>query len=276
MEEQLLKDYNDLEKGAYLGAIASIATADRQASDEEYQFIEALAETANVSDDQKAAILNAAKDSSNVSIKKCLDTLKNSELKYSLLTDLISFAKSDGNYSTEEEHKIQEMAQYLNINQEQFGTINTFVDKSTEATKNGEDVTQPGFLSSSGLGNMFQKVGIPSGGLFKGLIGMLAPILIGKMLSGRSRGGNSGGGLGGAIGGMLGGGGGGNIGGMLGGNSGGLGGGLLGSLLGGDSGNTRLGQTGGGFGSIFSMLNGGKGYGGIGNVLGSLFGGNKR
>ena len=34
-DEKLLKDYSDLEKGSYLGAIASIATADRAASEEE-------------------------------------------------------------------------------------------------------------------------------------------------------------------------------------------------------------------------------------------------
>ena len=43
---QLLKDYSDTEKGAYLGAIASIASADHQVTEQELQFLSALAKTA--------------------------------------------------------------------------------------------------------------------------------------------------------------------------------------------------------------------------------------
>ena len=51
--EKLLKDYSDMEKGAYLGAISSIATADHSASEEEIEYIMALADSADLSEDQK-------------------------------------------------------------------------------------------------------------------------------------------------------------------------------------------------------------------------------
>ena len=40
--EKLLKEYSDLEKGAYLGAISSIATADHSATEEEVEYIMAF------------------------------------------------------------------------------------------------------------------------------------------------------------------------------------------------------------------------------------------
>ena len=51
--EKLLRDYSDIEKGSYLGAIASIATADRTASEEELEYIQTLADSAELSPEQK-------------------------------------------------------------------------------------------------------------------------------------------------------------------------------------------------------------------------------
>ncbi len=56
-QEQILEGHSDIEKGAYLGAIASIATADRQATKEEEEYIEALCDAANISPTQKEAVL---------------------------------------------------------------------------------------------------------------------------------------------------------------------------------------------------------------------------
>jgi hypothetical protein len=70
--EKLLKDYNDVEKGSYLGAIASIATADRQASEEEIEFIEALADSAELSTEQKEAVMRAATELSGDELKHAL------------------------------------------------------------------------------------------------------------------------------------------------------------------------------------------------------------
>ena len=109
-DEKLLKDYSDLEKGSYLGAIASIATADRAASEEELEYIEALADSAELSEQQKEAVQKAATELSGEELEKCLDNLKNSELRFSLITDLIAFAESDQHYTQEEKASIEKMA----------------------------------------------------------------------------------------------------------------------------------------------------------------------
>src|SRR5690349_24495310 len=110
MEQQtdrILAGYTDREKGAYLGAIASIATADRSASEEELNHLRTLAQAAELSPEQEAAVVRAAEEMSPEELKKCLDILKTSKLKYSLVADVMTFAKVDGNYTEEEKENIK-------------------------------------------------------------------------------------------------------------------------------------------------------------------------
>jgi uncharacterized tellurite resistance protein B-like protein len=231
--ETILEGYSDHEKGAYLGAIASIATADREASPEELEYIDHLCEAAQLSEKQKQAVRQAATELTGEELNRCLDILKGSELKYSLVTDLMAFAKSDNNYSEKEEENITKISRYLGIDQKQFSLLDQFADESVHQP----ETTQAQGILGGRLGNQLQNAGINTGSLFKGLIGIAAPILIGSMLS-RNRGR---GGLGGALGGGL--------------------GGLLG------------GGMSGGLGSVIGMLNGGRGMGSTGGLFGRIFGG---
>src|SRR5919107_70354 len=101
--QAILQGSSDIEKGAYLGAIASIATADRQATEDEIEYLAQLSEAAGLSAEQSEAVIKAAREISDEEAKRCLDVLKNSDLKYSLITDLIAFAKSDNQYTEEEQ-----------------------------------------------------------------------------------------------------------------------------------------------------------------------------
>src|SRR6478735_1385295 len=288
-EVQLLKDYSDTEKGAYLGAIASIATADREASPQEIQFLDALADSAHLSGDSKGAVLSVAKDPKNLSVQKCLDVLKASDLRYTFITDVMSFAKADGNLTGEEESLIKGMADYLGVNQEQYGVLKQFVEVADESARKGE-VVQPQALSGQaadpegGFDSMLKKVGIPTNGLMKGILAIAAPLLISKVLMGNRRGGMMGGmGSGGGMGGLLGGGLlAGLLGSVLGGgmSRGGMGG--LGGLMGGGStmgGGGGLGSVLGGLGGLMGGARGGMGGGimggGLGSILGSVLGGRR-
>ena len=227
--ETILEGHSDLEKGAYLGAIASIATADRVASEEEIEHIEELCDAAQLSQQQKELVVQAATELSGEELNRCLDQLKGSDLKYSLVTDLIAFAKSDENYSEEEEQSVQKIAQYLGVSQKQFSLLDQFAEKATSSEASPHEVTKPSFLSSLGLQDKMQNAGINTGGLLKGLIGFAGPMILGGLLSGamNRRGGFGGGGLtsGGGLGSLIG---------MLsGGNRFGNAGGLLGRLGGG-------------------------------------------
>jgi uncharacterized tellurite resistance protein B-like protein len=244
-DTHILKDYSDQEKTAYIASIASIATADREATEEEIEFIQALADTAGLSPADEQGVLQSARDTTNASLPQHLSILKNSNLRFSLITDIISFAKADGHYTPQEEAKIKGIASYLNINETQFSTLNHVVDHAATAGKNGHDITGQGFLDSSSIGNKLQESGISSG-FMKGALAFIAPVIMSRMM-GRSR--TSMGGMGG---------------GLLGGLLGGMGGGMMGGI-----------GSRGGLGSIFSTLAGGRSYGsqgGFGSMLGGLGG----
>ncbi len=252
MEQQttILAGAGDTEKGAYLGVIASLATADHQASEEEIEYIQALCESAELSDAQTQNVLAAAQESSDNHLKQNLDALRNSDLRFSLVTDLITFAKSDQNYSEAEKQHVQQIAQYLQVNQEQFSLLNQYSDEASRL-EDPQQAASPNFLANSGMQQKMQSAGINTGGLMRGLLSFAGPMILASML--RRRGG-------GGLGGMMGGG----LGGMMGG--GGLGGALGGMLGGGGM------RGGGGLGSLIGMLSGGRGMSGAGGMLGRMFG----
>ena len=193
--KSVLEGYSDQEKGAYLGAIASLATADRSASEEEVQHIRDLAEDAGLSKEQTESVVSAASELSGEELKRCLDILKTSNLRFSLVTDLIAFAESDGTFSQEERDNVQKITEYLGIDKTQYSLLDQFVHRSAETSRSPEEIAKPGFLESLGLKDQFAKAGINVGSLGKGLLGFLGPMLLGGMMGrmGRGRTGSMGG-----------------------------------------------------------------------------------
>ncbi|MFB9861884.1 tellurite resistance TerB family protein [Rufibacter immobilis] len=260
----LLKEYSEQEKGAYLGALATIASADGHVSEEEITFLQLMAEAAELPQNVQEEVVSIAKNPSQISLQRCLDVLKGSPLRFSFVTDIISFAKSDGEYTAEEQQRISEIGKYLGIDQKQFSILDQFVDKANQAQEHGEDPTSNSFLSKSGFGDMFKNAGI-SPGMVTGMLGVLAPIVISGMMN-RRRGSMMGGGMG-----M-----GGGLGGLLGGL---LGGGMMGR--GGMYGSGRMGGL-GSMASILGGLGGRRGYGGgmasggLGGLLGGILGGGRK
>ena len=251
MEQQMtiLEGYSDREKGAYLAAIASLATADRSAGEQELQYLNALAEGANISDEQRQIIHQAAQSQSGEDLKHYLDVLKGSDLRFSLVSDMIAFASADGNYGAEEKANIDQVAQYLGVNQQQVSVLDQFTKAAVQqAPQHTDQNASPNFLGGLGFGDKLKGAGIDSNKLFKGALGVLGPILLAQMF--RRRGATMPGG-----GGMFGGSGGGGL-------LGGAGGGLLGGLLGG--------------GLLGGLLSGGRGFGSTGGLLGRVLGGGGR
>ena len=307
MNTQLLQNYSEDEKTAYLSAIASLATADRQASPAEGQFLQALSQQAGLSPESTQQVAAAANDSTNESIQQHLDVLKNSDLRYSLVTDLISFSRADGAYSNDEEAMVNKMSQYLGINQQQQQTLETVVDQAADVAHNPQDPAKEGFFSS--IGDKLSSVGIPKGALMAGLLGVVAPMVLSKVMGGGSSNANANAGYGdqsdygdqsssgGGLGGLLSGGLGGLLSGAAQSGMGGLLGGLLGNVMGGGAGagvpQQQSAIGGGGLGSIMSVLgglggqpnqraasSGGGGLsglmgGGMGSLLGGLLGGER-
>ena len=292
MNTQLLQNYSESEKTAYLSSIASLATADRQASPAEGQFLQALCQQAGLSADSTQQVSTAAQDPNNETIQQHLNVLKSSDLRYSLITDLISFSRADGAYSNDEEAMVDKISQYLGINQQQQQTLETVVDEAAEVAHNPQDPAKEGFFGS--ISDKLSSVGIPKGALMAGLLGVVAPMVLSKVMGGGSSNANDGYGnqnSSDGLGGLLGGGMGGLLSGAAQSGMGGMLGGLLGSVMGGGAGagvpqqQSAIGS--GGLGSIMSVLGGlggqpnqrsaSAGGGGLGSLLGggmgSLLGG---
>ena len=241
--QTILLEHNEEEKTAYLTAIASIATADREASENEIQSLNTLCESAGLSEESTQQVIDSATEINSDKLTDSLLVLKNSELKYSLITDLIAFAKTDSDYTDAERQSVEKIATYLGVNQGQFSLLNQVADETTQSQNLADNQGGGGFLSSLGIEEKLKSAGINGGSLLKGLIAFAAPFLISKLMSGRSNNtsNNS------------------SQGGIFGGENSSSGG--LGSLLGG-----------GGLGSIIGMINGGRGFGNAGGLLGKIFG----
>ncbi|SMB81921.1 hypothetical protein SAMN00120144_3030 [Hymenobacter roseosalivarius DSM 11622] len=288
-DNEVLQNYSEQEKTAYLSVIASLASADRQASDAEIEFLQQLSQAAGLSSGAAQQVVSAAQDANNSTVQQNLDVLRGSELRFSLVTDLISFARADGAYSNDEEAMVNKISAYLGINQQQQHTLEQVVDQAEKVPHDANDPAKQGFFG--GITDKLASAGIPKGALMGGLLGIVAPMVLSRVMGGGSRGGMMGGGgmgglmggstMGGLMGGMGGSGmGGSGMGGLLGGL---LGGGLLGNVLGGGGGQQQLPQQGshvgsGGLGSLTSILGGlggrpnsaprSAGGGGLGSLLG--------
>lgn len=255
MEHTILEGYSNMEKSAYLGAIASIATADRTATDDEMDYLDALCESANLSEEQTQLINEVASTKvADEDLHKFLDVLKGSELRFSLISDLIAFAQADQNYSEDEKQTVKNVADYLGLNQEQFSVLNQFTKKAVEEAPTAglekADASPQGFLDNLGFGDKLKNAGINTNSLLKGALGIIGPMILARMLSGgRSRRRRGGGGL---------------FGGLLGGGSS-MGGGLLGGLSGLLAGGGLLG----------GLLGRGRGFGNAGGLLGRILGGRR-
>jgi uncharacterized tellurite resistance protein B-like protein len=246
--ETILAGYSEQEKAAYLGALAALATADREATGQELDHFREIAQAAGLSPELEQEILHAAQDVSGQDLKKCLDVLKTSDLRYSLITDLIALAKADDSYTEDEKRNIEKVSRYLQVDQNQFSVLDQYVSQAAETPHAAEEIAKPGFQKSLGMQDKFLNAGFNPGAIGKSLFGFLGPMLLGGMAARALGGGRRSSGMGGMLGGLLGGGS------MMGGGGFGLPGGLSGGL-----------------GSILSGMNQSRNNQSMGGLFGRLF-----
>ncbi len=188
MSAQLLEGYSALEKTAYVSAIASIATADQSASESEIAYLKNLTRSAELTEAETAQVLTAAVETNGQGLKAALDVLKNSELRFSLVTDLIAFAQSDNDLAQPEKTHISAIATYLEINPAQMEALNEYVRQTVTppAALPLSEQSEGGWgslLSGSGIGQKLQSSGINIGSLAKGLLSFVGPMILGNLLN---------------------------------------------------------------------------------------------
>lgn len=191
-ETSILDGRSDLEKCAYLAAIASIATADRVATQDEQDRLMSLINAANLSDRGRQYVQSAAADVSGTELNKSLAVLRESDLKYALVADLMAFAKADDDYNEQEQHSVQRIAEYLGVDHAQFAALDQFAEGATISDVPPERYSDPALFTSSEIGNKLRGAGINGSGLVKGIIALAAPLLLSKMFGGPRTSGNMG------------------------------------------------------------------------------------
>lgn len=189
MSVEILTGASQEEKRAYIAAIASIATADNVASENEINYLVDLGKHAGLSEDDQAYVKEAAMDPSGGQLRDSLDVLKSSELRFSLVTDLIAFAESDQQLAGEEKTHISSVANYLGVDAKQVEMLQEYVQYAASNPINQ-------FSSGDQAGGLMDKLkgsGIDMGMLTKGLISFVGPMILGNLVSkGMNKGGKTG------------------------------------------------------------------------------------
>jgi uncharacterized tellurite resistance protein B-like protein len=178
--ETILEGHSDLEKGAYLGAIASLSTADAEAGDREMEYLKELCRAARLSEQQERSVMKAASDPPGEELTLHLDILKNSELKYPLIADLIAFARMDAYHKEDEEKNIRKIAQHLGIGDKQYGLLEKFATKSEAIEEEESHHALTPVTAPAKLKDKLHHAGINLSSLFSGLLGMVSPRLLEK------------------------------------------------------------------------------------------------
>ena len=121
-----LEDYAENEQVVYLSVLAPVCYADKKFSNQEKRQLDTLLENLKISDEGKAKIYSSVfnlQHEDKLANLEIIQDLKNTELKYTLISDLCLFALADSNFSDKEYQYIFEIGEVLGITQEQVDAI---------------------------------------------------------------------------------------------------------------------------------------------------------
>ena len=123
-----LLEYPEVERVDYLSVIASLASADGKVTDSEIVKIREFCERIDIHGFGISLIIAAVEDPSVVDLASILPRMAQTDLKFTLLADLLFMAHADGRCSTDEQQEIHKIAAMLTISPEQIEAINAYVE----------------------------------------------------------------------------------------------------------------------------------------------------
>lgn len=121
-----LEEYSEGEQIAYLSVLSAVCYVDKEFSDKEKHQLDVLLEQLEISDEGKAKIFFSVyelKHGDKLANLEIIQNLGNTELKYTLISDLCLLAFADSKFLDEEYQYILEIGEFLGITQEQVDTI---------------------------------------------------------------------------------------------------------------------------------------------------------
>ncbi len=183
---QLLLNYDEEQRATYLTVLASLALADGEVQEEEAKLIETMCAETKLSFRPKMQVLNALYLPNSVEIAPLIERLSESNLKYSLLADILKMVQANGELTPKEAKEVAKLKGMLLLNDAQYEVVDKYVKMAAQLTAQG--VTDD-FLAQSGLDKKFAEVGIPLEAFQKGntigeVIGQAALGIASKELAG--------------------------------------------------------------------------------------------
>jgi hypothetical protein len=162
-----LEGYSEEEQIAYLSVLSAVCYADKEFGDKEKRQLDVLLAQLKISDVGKAKIYSSVFNLQNEDKVANLDAiynLGNTELKYTLISDLCLFSLVDSKFTDEEYRYILDVGAILGITQEQVNAIKSIqdnLDNIKDIPSNSERVKQVIKESASSLA----AVGVPIGAI---------------------------------------------------------------------------------------------------------------
>jgi len=121
-----LEEYPEDERVVYLSILSAICYVDKEFSDKEKHHLDVLLKQLEISDEGKSKIYSSIfslQHGDKIANLETIQELGNTELKYTLISDLCLFALSDSTFSDEEYQYILGIGALLGITQEQVDAI---------------------------------------------------------------------------------------------------------------------------------------------------------
>ena len=195
-----LEEYSENEQIAYLSILSAVCYVDKEFGDKEKRQLDVLLAQLKISDIGKAKIYSSVFNLQHEDKLANLDTIQNlgnTELKYTLVSDLCLFSLVDSKFTDEEYQYILGIGEILGINQEQVDAIRSIqenLDSIKDLPSNSERFRQVikesvatlagvgipiGAIAASGSVFGLSAAGISSGLAFLGAgFGMLAGAVV--------------------------------------------------------------------------------------------------
>ena len=162
-----LEDYSEKEQIAYLSIISAVCYVDNDFGDKEKHQLDVLLEQLKISDLGKAKIYSSVfnlQHEDKFANLEAIQNLGNTELKYTLISDLCLFSLVDSKFTDEEYQYILGIGGVLGISREQVDaiwSIQNNLDKIKDIPSNSERFRQVIKDSASSLAG----VGVPIGAI---------------------------------------------------------------------------------------------------------------
>ncbi len=203
MSEELkkhpLEEYSENEQIAYLSILSTVCYVDKEFGDQEKRQLDVLLAQLNISDAGKAKIYASVfnlQHEDKLANLDAIQNLGNTELKYTLISDLCIFSLVDAKFTDEEYQYILGIGEALGITQEQIDAIKSIqenLDSIKDIPSNSERfklVVQESAATLAGVGVPIGAIaasgsvfGLSAAGMTAGLA-TLGALVGGGMLAG--------------------------------------------------------------------------------------------